>query len=379
MGTTATAEAELEITEFEEMDVELVNGVATPANGTPHLLMKGLAAGQPPSAAQAGESAHDLAVKAVMNGKVDEAPDISLARQIMHLLGQAIASEAEEISAGSYGEVKDVGMLSRASEIIATWQAREEATAAGADPDAPCGCCDWCRGMGCGCCGGCGYGVVMCSAAEEAAKSSAAINDLPDSAFAYIEDGGEKDESGKTTPRSKRHFPVHDEKHARLAVQMLPTSPFGPKAKGKIMAAAKKYGIETASDDGKAGKGAQVAPDGGTVDTATQGSDADAEMAKAVADAVTEATRPVLDRLAAKETELDGLLAKVKATPIPGGPVLSAAALGTRAALAGDEDHAAKAAYYADRAETVDDPKLAAGYRKLASQAAEKAGITTAP
>lgn len=209
--------------------------------------------------------------------------------------------------------------------------------------------------------------------------STADQNDLPDSAFAYIEDGGEKDESGKTTPRSKRHFPVHDEKHARLAVQMLPTSPFGPKAKGKIMAAAKKYGIETASDDGKAGKGAQVAPDGGTVDTATQGSDADAEMAKAVADAVTEATRPVLDRLAAKETELDGLLAKVKATPIPGGPVLSAAALGTRAALAGDEDHAAKAAYYADRAETVDDPKLAAGYRKLASQAAEKAGITTAP
>ena len=40
--------------------------------------------------------------------------------------------------------------------------------------------------------------------------STASRNDLPDSAFAYIEPGGTKDESGKTTPRSKRHFPIHD-------------------------------------------------------------------------------------------------------------------------------------------------------------------------
>jgi len=33
------------------------------------------------------------------------------------------------------------------------------------------------------------------------------INDLPDSAFAYIESGGEKDEEGKTKPRSLRHLP----------------------------------------------------------------------------------------------------------------------------------------------------------------------------
>jgi hypothetical protein len=36
--------------------------------------------------------------------------------------------------------------------------------------------------------------------------STAFINDLPDSAFLYVEDG-EKDDEGKTTPRSKRHFP----------------------------------------------------------------------------------------------------------------------------------------------------------------------------
>lgn len=36
------------------------------------------------------------------------------------------------------------------------------------------------------------------------------INDLPDSSFAVIEKGGEKDEEGKTTPRSYRHLPYKD-------------------------------------------------------------------------------------------------------------------------------------------------------------------------
>ncbi len=41
----------------------------------------------------------------------------------------------------------------------------------------------------------------------KAAMSSADVNDLPDSDFAYIEPGGTKDSEGKTTPRSLRHFP----------------------------------------------------------------------------------------------------------------------------------------------------------------------------
>jgi hypothetical protein len=39
---------------------------------------------------------------------------------------------------------------------------------------------------------------------------TAYINDLPDSAFACIDAGGEKDEQGKTVPRSKRHYPHHN-------------------------------------------------------------------------------------------------------------------------------------------------------------------------
>jgi len=53
------------------------------------------------------------------------------------------------------------------------------------------------------------------------------INDLPDSAFLYIEDGGKKDEEGKTVPRSLRHLPYKDDEgnidlpHLRNAIVRL--------------------------------------------------------------------------------------------------------------------------------------------------------------
>lgn len=41
----------------------------------------------------------------------------------------------------------------------------------------------------------------------EAVWDTTYINDLPDSAFAYIEKGGSKDDQGRTAPRSLRHLP----------------------------------------------------------------------------------------------------------------------------------------------------------------------------
>jgi HK97 family phage prohead protease len=79
--------------------------------------------------------------------------------------------------------------------------------------------------------------------------TSAAINDLPDSDFAYIEPGGTKDSDGKTIPRSKRHFPIHDEAHIRNALARLSQSEFGGKARSKVMAAARTAGIHV-SDEG---------------------------------------------------------------------------------------------------------------------------------
>lgn len=79
-----------------------------------------------------------------------------------------------------------------------------------------------------------------------AEMTGAAINDLPDSAFAYIEPGGTKDGEGRTTPRSLRHFPIHDAAHVRNALARMSQSPFGAKARAKIMAAARRFGIEVA-------------------------------------------------------------------------------------------------------------------------------------
>jgi hypothetical protein len=93
----------------------------------------------------------------------------------------------------------------------------------------------------------------MANPEEGRAKiSTASKNDLPDSDFAYIEDGGTKDESGKTTPRSKRHFPIHDAAHVRNALSRIGQgAQFGQQALPKVKAAAKKFGISSDSDDSK--------------------------------------------------------------------------------------------------------------------------------
>lgn len=87
-----------------------------------------------------------------------------------------------------------------------------------------------------------------------AEMSAASQNDLPDSAFAYIEPGGTKDSSGKTTPRSLRHFPVHDKAHVQNALSRAPQSPFGDKAMPKIKAAAAKFGVQVGGDDSGGGR-----------------------------------------------------------------------------------------------------------------------------
>jgi len=62
---------------------------------------------------------------------------------------------------------------------------------------------------------------------KEAQWTTEYVNNLDDSAFAAIEAGGEKDEQGKTTPRSLRHLEHHnaegnvDEVHVKAALQRL--------------------------------------------------------------------------------------------------------------------------------------------------------------
>ena len=84
------------------------------------------------------------------------------------------------------------------------------------------------------------------------------INNLPDSAFAYIEPGGEKDEQGKTVPRSLRHFPYKNAQgnlspdHVRNGLARLgqdlgdwATADAKAQIKKKLCAAAKELEIES--------------------------------------------------------------------------------------------------------------------------------------
>lgn len=65
---------------------------------------------------------------------------------------------------------------------------------------------------------------------EKAVWTAAYIDDLPDASFLYIEPGKDKDEDGKTTPRSARHFPYRDADgaldlpHLRNAIARIPQS-----------------------------------------------------------------------------------------------------------------------------------------------------------
>jgi len=90
----------------------------------------------------------------------------------------------------------------------------------------------------------------------KAAWSTSYVNDLPDSAFAYIESGGEKDDQGKTVPRTLRHFPHHDSSgapdpaHVRNALARIPQSDLSDSAKASAEAHVRKHA--TAMDIGKA-------------------------------------------------------------------------------------------------------------------------------
>lgn len=79
------------------------------------------------------------------------------------------------------------------------------------------------------------------------------INRLPDSSFAYIEPGGEKDDTGRTVPRRLRHFPYKnmdgkvDLPHLRNALARVPQSTLSGSAKRQALrvleAAARREGV----------------------------------------------------------------------------------------------------------------------------------------
>ena len=91
---------------------------------------------------------------------------------------------------------------------------------------------------------------VKCGAAmkrvTKATWTTAYVDDLPDSAFLYVEPGGKKDDDGKTTPRSLRHFPYKDASgkidvpHLRDAIGRIPQSSLPATKREALQARAEK-------------------------------------------------------------------------------------------------------------------------------------------
>lgn len=69
-------------------------------------------------------------------------------------------------------------------------------------------------------------------------------HNLIDSQFAWIEPGGMRDPSGRTTPRDKRHLPMNDAAAVRLSLSQAPHDPFGKLAMPALISAARKYGVQ---------------------------------------------------------------------------------------------------------------------------------------
>lgn len=81
---------------------------------------------------------------------------------------------------------------------------------------------------------------------SKATWTAAHVNDLPDSSFLYVDPGGEKDEGGKTVPRSLRHFPVKDSDgtvdlpHLRNAIARIPQANIPADKKASLQERARK-------------------------------------------------------------------------------------------------------------------------------------------
>lgn len=377
-GATAVLDGELEITELVEFEPTRMDGVKSGATGFPFLILKAAAApavddpapeadvtakGERPawypvasSLARLGAAGLSLPQteqlwKAIAaDGTVDEAPDIDGGNKVLAMMGQLIVAEAQELAAGHFEETMDIALLLEAMSAVKCWLSIERSNAMHAADDA-CG--------GCGCCPAC-YGVVMCSAAEKALLSAKERNDLPDSAFAQIDEGGKKDADGKTTPRSKRKFPIHDKAHAdNAAARVAGGAEATSSAKRKIKAAQAKFA--------EAGAKSVVAEGATEVQT-----DHENDEAAAKAQASEERIETLETELAKARQDITGLDELVKSMPVLGGPPLSAAAARGAQNPAGAVDHAAKAAYYDDQAATASDPSDAAGYRQLAAREREQ-------
>lgn len=294
--------------------------------------------------------AEPLLTKAVAaDGLQDEEPDIATGKQVIRLLGQLIAAEAAELSAGYLDETCDITLLTQATDCIKWWLHNEQA--AKDEPEAP-------------------Y--------DEDDDEDQTIVYVGLSArgvvWKYVS-AAKRDEyatSGVAMPNGD--FPIPDEGHLKSAVGHWKDYT-GDKAEAKshIIKRAKALGLtnllpddwDGGSGDEAKGKAVEPTTDKAVEAETTKTTALDAEEVQKIAKAAAvEATKAAQ----AEIESLRGELAQIKSTAIPGGPFVVAPPVG----VTGD-DATTKAAGYRAIAKQASDPTIREAYNALAAQTEQAA------
>lgn len=276
------------------------------------------------------------------DGLQDEAPDIAKGKQVIDLLGQLIAAEASELSAGYLDETCDIDLLVQATNCVKWWLGKEQA--AEENPDEP-------------------FADDEDDSVVYIALSAAGVT------FKYVSQA-KRDEYAKSgVAMQNGDFPIPDEGHLKSAIGHL-DGYTGDKsaAKSHIEQRAKALGLANllpadwhagGSDQGKGKAGMAETEKAAEADTTkTTALDAE-EVTKIAKAAAVEATKAAQ----AEIQSLRGELAQIKSTAIPGGPYIVAPPVGATAGAA-----VTKAAGYRELASKTNDPIIAEAYNALAAQ-----------
>lgn len=287
-------------------------------------------------------------IKAVgPNGEIDEAPDIAGGRQAIALIARLIKAEADELAAGELDESCDISLLVSAVECLKMWLAREQSADSGADG---------------------GEGVTYVALAAQLGYTPAEADALAPEVKAALAELAKRDFSAKERQQAADEgqampdgsFPIKTVQDLKNAIRAVGRAKDPAAAKAHIKRRARALGESDLIPDDWKDVDADVTKTTGT-DTVSKD-----EIADLVKGAVTEATKAAQERIDALAAEL----AKVKATPLPGGPVVTATA--TRQQASGPDLD--KAAYYEAMAGQVQDPAAATGYRQKAAELRRAAG-----
>ncbi len=416
-GAVAVAEPEddqaVKITELVEFIPTRVDGVATPANGFPVLIMKSVAEASAAEAEPAEVPEPDWlpAAKALLAafaadptagpgdlykavnaaGEVDEGPDIAGGKQAIQLIARLIINEAQELEAGELDETCDIGMLLQGAACLRCWLPMEQGGAMDGDgvgKSVPGGNGRPSIGVGGG--GGeAGGTFTMSGGGGGYSSGTPGFPVLTEGQFDAIGgftygtlDGVTKDSRTFTAAERKQHaregnalpdgsYPIPDKDALRRAAVLARSKHGDWKAARRLIARrARELGVANPLDDDGDEKGSKAVSDVADGATEVQDVHEDDGLSKAVEAAVTKALEPYKAEIAT----LQGKLAKVADLPRPGGPVM-ALARPTQAATDGI-DWLSKAAEAERLASTVTDTADAAAYRQLASQYRRKAAAT---